>query len=226
MKACPWRPLAALTAVLLLLAEAGCGSVLYVNQVTRKASSSVAAAEAAEAQVYAPYHYHLAVSYLRKAREEAAAADYQAANRFGERSYEAAERARELAIERAANPDDVLWRPPPGTPGYDGTAPAAAGAAAADGTDGAPSDDGGAEISGDGEDGGDAGDMSGDDMRDDGDDMSGDGDDMSDDDGDTSDGEDGDAGDDDAGDVPDPSGEARAELDTSHLVSAAPGVRS
>lgn len=213
MKACPWRPLAALTAVLLLLAEAGCGSVLYVNQVTRKASSSVAAAEAAEAEVYAPYHYHLAVSYLRKAREEAAAADYQAANRFGERSYEAAERARELAIERAANPSDVLWRPPPGTPGYDGTAPAAAGAAA----DGASSDDSGAEISGDGEDGEDAGDMSGD------------GDDMSDDDGDTGDtgdGEDGDAGDDDAGDVPDPSGDARAELDTARPVNMAPGVRS
>ncbi|GAB4534972.1 MAG: hypothetical protein Tsb0020_50390 [Haliangiales bacterium] len=194
---------------------------------TRKASSSVAAAEAAEAEVYAPYHYHLAVSYLRKAREEAAAADYQAANRFGERSYEAAERARELAIERAANPSDVLWRPPPGTPGYDGTAPAAADAAA----DGAPSDDSGVEISGDGEDDGDAGDMNGGDgdagdMSDDAGDMSDDGDDMSDDDGDTSDGGDGDAGDDAAGDVPDPSGDARAELDTSHLASPAPGVRS
>ncbi len=102
----------------------GCGSVLYVNQVTRKASTSVEAAKAAEADVYAPYHYTLAVHYLRKSREEAAAADFQAANRFGRMSHKAAETARELAVERAANPGDTSWKPPPGTAGYDGTAPA------------------------------------------------------------------------------------------------------
>lgn len=105
----------------------GCGSVIYVNQVTRKASTSVEAAKAAEADVYAPYHYTLAVHYLRKAREEAAAADFQAANRFGRMSYQAAETARELAVERAANPGDRSWKPPPGAPAYDGTAPAPAG---------------------------------------------------------------------------------------------------
>lgn len=104
----------------------GCGSVIYVNQVTRKASTSVEAAKAAEADVYAPYHYTLAVHYLRKSREEAAAADFQAANRFGRMSHEAAETARELAVERAANPRDTSWKPPPGTPGHDGTAPAPA----------------------------------------------------------------------------------------------------
>ena len=102
----------------------GCGSVLYVNQVTRKASTSVEAAKAAEADVYAPYHYTLAVHYLRKSREEAAAADFQAANRFGRMSHKAAETARELAVERAANPGDTSWKPPPGTPGHDGTTPA------------------------------------------------------------------------------------------------------
>jgi hypothetical protein len=104
----------------------GCGSVIYVNQVTRKASTSVEAAKAAEADVYAPYHYTLAVHYLRKSREEAAAADFQAANRFGRMSYKAAEIARELAVERAANPRDTSWKPPPGTAGHDGTAPAPA----------------------------------------------------------------------------------------------------
>lgn len=103
----------------------GCGSVIYVNQVTRKASTSVEAAKAAEADVYAPYHYTLAVHYLRKAREEAAAADFQAANRFGRMSHQAAETARELAVERAANPTDTSWKPPPGTPGG-GAAPAPA----------------------------------------------------------------------------------------------------
>jgi hypothetical protein len=114
----------------------GCGSVLYVNQVTRKASTSVEAAKAAEADVYAPYQYTLAVHYLRKAREEAAAADFQAANRFGRLSYQAAETARELAVERAANPGDSSWKPPPGAPGHDGAAPAQAGDGDGPGSDG------------------------------------------------------------------------------------------
>lgn len=111
-------------ACVLLGGATGCGSVLYANQVTRKASTSVEAAKAAEADVYAPYHYTLAVHYLRKSREEAAAADFQAANRFGRMSHKAAETARELAVERAANPGDTSWKPPPGTPGHDGTTPA------------------------------------------------------------------------------------------------------
>ena len=112
-----------------LLGATGCGSVLYVNQVTRKASTSVAAAKAAEADVYAPYHYTLAVRYLHKAREEAAAADFQAANRFGRLSYEAGEQARELAVQRAADPADTSWKPPPGAPDHDGVTPADAPAA-------------------------------------------------------------------------------------------------
>jgi Domain of unknown function (DUF4398) len=107
-----------------LVGATGCGSVLYVNQVTRKASASVAAAKAAEADVYAPYHYTLAVHYLHKAREEAAAADFQAANRFGRLSHQAGEKARELAVQRSAEPGDTSWKPPPGTPGYEGSAPA------------------------------------------------------------------------------------------------------
>ncbi len=90
-----------------------CGPVQYVNQVTRKASTSVDAARAAGAEEYAPYHYTLAVEYLHKAREEAAAADFQAAHRFGLEAHQAAEKARELARSRAADPDDASWRPPP-----------------------------------------------------------------------------------------------------------------
>lgn len=87
----------------------GCGPIEYVNTVTRKASTSVAAAKSAQADKYAPYYYTLAVEYLHKAREEAASADYQAANRFGRRSNVAAKKAKELAIKRAADPD---WKPP------------------------------------------------------------------------------------------------------------------
>jgi hypothetical protein len=92
---------------------AGCGPVGYIHQVTIKADSSVAAARAADADRYAPYWYTLAVQYLHRARQEAAMADYQAANRFGKKAHGAAVKARELAIQRAANPDDEDWLPPP-----------------------------------------------------------------------------------------------------------------
>lgn len=122
MHARAWPPYSSLSWICplllgLLLATAGCGSTLYVNQVTRKASASVAAAEAVNAAEYAPYWYTLAVEYLHKAREEAAHADFEAANRFGRKSEAAAERARMLSVQRAANPKDKSWRPPPGVPG-------------------------------------------------------------------------------------------------------------
>ncbi len=81
-----------------------CGPIEYVNQVTRRASSEVDAAKAVKADKHAPYWYTLAVEFLHKAREEAATADFQAANRFGRRSAEAARKARTVALERAQNP--------------------------------------------------------------------------------------------------------------------------
>lgn len=92
-----------------LLLCGGCGPIEYINQVTRKASSQVAAAEAANADKYSPYYYTRAVLFLGRAREEAAYADYQAANRFGRLAYEAAELAREEAIRRAADPSDKTY---------------------------------------------------------------------------------------------------------------------
>jgi hypothetical protein len=87
------------TLVLLLLA--GCGPVEYINQVTRRASSEVAAARAVDAEKYAPYEFTLAVEYLHKAREEAGYADYQAAIRFGESAEKKARDARRIALSLA-----------------------------------------------------------------------------------------------------------------------------
>jgi hypothetical protein len=92
--------LAAITLVCL-----ACGPIEYVGQVTRTASSEVAAARAVRADKYAPYWYTLAVEYLHKAREEAAAADYEAANRFGRRASAAARQARKQALEVASDPE-------------------------------------------------------------------------------------------------------------------------
>ncbi len=95
----------ALCAALVAGAGAGCGPIEYVNTVTRGASSAVDAARAANAAKYSPYWWTRAVEYLHKAREEAGYADFQAANRFGRLAEEAAIRAREEALRRAADPD-------------------------------------------------------------------------------------------------------------------------
>jgi hypothetical protein len=90
--------------IVALLVFTSCGPIEYVNQVTRRASARVEAARVVQADRHAPYWYTLAVEYLKKAREEAAHADYQAANRFGRRAAEAAERAKEVALKKAQEP--------------------------------------------------------------------------------------------------------------------------
>jgi len=87
-----------------------CGPIEYVNEVTRKASNNVAKAKSvhnAEDAHYV-YWYTLAVEYLHKAREEASYADYQAANRFGRKAAFAADKARESAMQSAADPSKMI----------------------------------------------------------------------------------------------------------------------
>jgi hypothetical protein len=86
-----------------VLLAVGCGPITYINDVTRKASNDVEAARAAQADQYAPYFYTLAVEYLRKAREEAAHADFESASRLGRMASKAARRAVELSIAEVRN---------------------------------------------------------------------------------------------------------------------------
>jgi hypothetical protein len=88
----------------LAIALGACGPIVYVNDVTRRASHAVDAAQAAEADKYAPYYWTRATAYLHKARERAAHADYQGANRFGRLATEAAELAEQTAIEARKDP--------------------------------------------------------------------------------------------------------------------------
>ena len=118
----PW-----LAAVVVAALATGCGPVGYVSQVTRTASTAVEEARAVNAARYAPYWWTRAVEYLHQARIEAAAADFEAANRFGRLSAQAAEQARADSIRRAADPrtmDEIT--PPPLGPsrGEGGVAPA------------------------------------------------------------------------------------------------------
>lgn len=97
---------AQLCLVVLLGLCAGCGPVEYINQVTRRASSSVAAAKAAGADKTALYEYTLAVLYLRQARVEAGHAHYQVAVNYGRLAERKGNDARALAQERATGGED------------------------------------------------------------------------------------------------------------------------
>lgn len=88
----------------LIVALAGCGPIIYVNESTRRASTAVDEARAAEADRYAPYYWTRANEYLRKSRELAAHADMQEANRYARLSSEAAELALEEATKMRGTP--------------------------------------------------------------------------------------------------------------------------
>jgi hypothetical protein len=89
-------------AIALLVSLGGCGPIEYISVVTTRASRSVSAAEAAEGARCAPYEYTAAREYLRKAREEAGYADYEAALDFGRRAIQHGDKAREVALQRRA----------------------------------------------------------------------------------------------------------------------------
>jgi hypothetical protein len=98
-------PLAAVAAIAVLGGGlTGCGPITYVNDVTRRASDAVDAARVAQAEIYAPYWWTRATQYLHKAREVAAHADFQGANRFGRLAAEAATQAAEDARIAARDP--------------------------------------------------------------------------------------------------------------------------
>jgi hypothetical protein len=78
----------------------GCGPVEYINQVSFKAASALAAAKEAQADRLAPYEYAAAESYLHKAREEASYAQYQDSIEYGRKAEEQAHKARAIALTR------------------------------------------------------------------------------------------------------------------------------
>jgi hypothetical protein len=105
----------------------GCGPIVYVSEVSRHASDAVDTARAVQAEKYAPYWWTRATQYLDKAREVAAHADFQGANRFGRLAAEAAEKATEEAQIAARDPSKrPLDLQPDVAPAKDAPAPARA----------------------------------------------------------------------------------------------------
>jgi hypothetical protein len=107
------------------LGLAACGPIVYVNEVSRHASDSVDTARAAHADKLAPYWWTRATQYLEKAREIAAHADFQGANRFGQLAAEAADKATAEALIAARDPSKrPLDLKPDVAPAKDPIAPA------------------------------------------------------------------------------------------------------
>jgi hypothetical protein len=112
--------------VLALGLLSACGPVAYINQVPRDAAKKVELARQLNAAKFSPYWWTRAVEYLRMAREVAAHADYQGANRFGRLSSEAAEQAATEAEERGRDPSKMPQNPmaPDVAPAKEGDPPA------------------------------------------------------------------------------------------------------
>jgi sRNA-binding protein len=105
-------PRTALALAMLTASLAACGPIAYVNEVTRRADDAVDQARHAEADKYAPYWWTRATEYLHKARERAARADFQGANRFGRLAAEAAEQAIVDAKDPSKRPIDPTEKTP------------------------------------------------------------------------------------------------------------------
>lgn len=86
-----------LLALLALAVAAGCGPIQSVPALI-EADVEVEAARSAGAATAAPYEFTSAEAYLRKAREEAGYAQYQATTDFALKARDLAKEAREKAI--------------------------------------------------------------------------------------------------------------------------------
>ncbi|HVK85830.1 MAG TPA: DUF4398 domain-containing protein [Kofleriaceae bacterium] len=83
--------------ITIVIAASACGPVVYVNEVTRRASTAVEEARAVQADKHSPYYWTRATQYLHQAKVLAAHSDFQGANRFGRLASEAAAKATEEA---------------------------------------------------------------------------------------------------------------------------------
>jgi len=97
------RPMVRSRLLVLLVLLVGCGPITYVSRV-RSAADSIDAARAAKADKLAPYWWTRATQYLHMARVEAARADFQGANKFGQLATEAGDKATAEALEVAKDP--------------------------------------------------------------------------------------------------------------------------
>jgi hypothetical protein len=95
--------------VIVLVLAFGCGPVAYVQQMS-SADDAIAQARDAHADKLSPYWWTRANQYIHMAREVAAHADYQGANKFGRLANEAAVKARDEAEIGAKDPSKLPYR--------------------------------------------------------------------------------------------------------------------
>jgi hypothetical protein len=79
-----------------LAGTTGCGWFIYTHRIL-KANKAIAQAKVNNAEEFAPYEYTYAVEHNKKAKEEVAHSDYQAALRYAKVAEEFALKAKEIA---------------------------------------------------------------------------------------------------------------------------------
>jgi hypothetical protein len=95
--------------ILCAIALCACGPVAYVGNVTFHADGEIQKARELHADKFSPYYWTRANQYLHMARDVAAHADFQGANRFGRLAAEAAVKAQEEAELGAKDPSKLPY---------------------------------------------------------------------------------------------------------------------
>jgi len=75
-----------------------CGPIAYMSKVGITANREFSGAKEAQAEKYSPYEYWSAYYYLHRARHKAGYADYQDANRYGQKCIDNSEKAQRRSI--------------------------------------------------------------------------------------------------------------------------------
>jgi hypothetical protein len=88
------------------LALPACGPIEYIANVPLDAAGAIAEAKHVGGEKYAPYEMTAAGEYIHKSRELAGYARFHSSVRFGRKAAEDARKAKKIALEEAAQPEE------------------------------------------------------------------------------------------------------------------------
>lgn len=100
------RALRATVITIATLALPACGPIEYIATVPLDAAGALAEAKHVNGDKYAPYEMTAAQEYIQKSRELAGYARFHSAVGFGGKAADNARKAKKIAIEKAALPEE------------------------------------------------------------------------------------------------------------------------
>jgi|SRR5579883_1607232 len=88
------------------MALPACGPIEYIATVPLDANGAIAAAKLANGEKYAPYEMTAAEEYVKKSRMLAGYARFHSSVQFGAKAADNARKAKRIALEKAAMPEE------------------------------------------------------------------------------------------------------------------------